>query len=104
MGHFLVKTLVLPSFALDAIWRSNLGLLHGLKRAHCAVEPPLTHTKLPIQNYAQNHAHIPICEVLIVVEREAMSRWGFDSQGRCTFMHESTLIDEDNDGVAHLMM
>ena len=40
LGLFSVKILLLPSFALAAIWLSNLGLrpwsiLHGRKRAHC---------------------------------------------------------------------
>ena len=35
LGLFSVKILLLPSFALAAIWLSNLGLLHGCKRAHC---------------------------------------------------------------------
>ena len=35
LGLFLVKTLVMLSFALDTTLRSSLGLLHGRKRAHC---------------------------------------------------------------------
>ena len=38
LGLFSVKTLFMPSFALDATLGSSLGLLHGRKRAHCA--PP----------------------------------------------------------------
>ena len=35
LGLFSVKTLFMPSFALDASLRSSLGLLHRRKRAHC---------------------------------------------------------------------
>ena len=35
LGLFSVKTLFMPSFALDTIWRSNLGLLHGCQSPDC---------------------------------------------------------------------
>ena len=45
LGLFSVKILLLPSFALAAIWLSNLGLLHERKRAHCV---GLVSTKMEI--------------------------------------------------------
>ena len=89
LGLFLVKTLVMPSFALDTTLHSSLGLLHGRKRAHCVSVPIFNkkfHGTRAVENFETFHSS---CPMIFFVENRHTKSQGHKKNAHILYVGES---------------